>query len=578
MSKNIYVGKRYVPKIVGQWDKNKSYESLSIVLNQGDSYTSKQDVPIGVELSNSLFWVKTGDYNAQIQQMANDVTNISNTVNKNSEDIEVNNLKIKTLENNTNNNIQSIDSLNKNVYNLNILNYNPKNTILSEINIKTYSTDYIPQCMLFINNKILIGMCNKDSSKNGKILTFNNFILESENNIDNAGHFNDMTFDGTYIYISTMIRENNKSKILKINQNFAVVDTILFEENAVNSNIAYNKLNDTFILGRYNNMTIVNKNFEVIKTINLQMSNKQYNGMEIKDNLIYWYSNNDYINEINFQSIEVYNLNGQLLREWKYNNNYNYDESEGICNFNDNILIMSYNVSTMYIKLLNFKENTHTHNLEDIINSSLYQNSNKDYILYVDPFLNENKENTFKTIQQAINKIPLTSNAIIKIKNGTYNENVVLENHSGIISIVRQDTSLSKDNYIINGSITVRQSRISLTDITLLNDEDGIIKCNDSLTILKNCNLSSNLNPTSAFTLRGIINYFGKLYCDGCNFNKRGGAIYCSQLGNAIVRNITGTENHTSFVAETGAKIIKGSNITISSINEKYTSEGGEVV
>lgn len=81
MSKNIYVGKRYVPKIMGQWDKNKSYESLSIVQYQGDSFTSKQDVPNGIEINNSLFWVKTGDYNVQVETYKNEVNIYKNQVN-----------------------------------------------------------------------------------------------------------------------------------------------------------------------------------------------------------------------------------------------------------------------------------------------------------------------------------------------------------------------------------------------------------------------------------------------------------------------------------------------------------------
>ena len=36
-----YVGARYVPKIMGEWDKNIPYEALSIVTYKGHSFTSK---------------------------------------------------------------------------------------------------------------------------------------------------------------------------------------------------------------------------------------------------------------------------------------------------------------------------------------------------------------------------------------------------------------------------------------------------------------------------------------------------------------------------------------------------------
>lgn len=68
-----YIGERYVP-IFGrkgeesiQWDNSAPYEPLTIVLYQGNSYTSRQYVPIGVEITNQEFWVITGNYNAQVE-------------------------------------------------------------------------------------------------------------------------------------------------------------------------------------------------------------------------------------------------------------------------------------------------------------------------------------------------------------------------------------------------------------------------------------------------------------------------------------------------------------------------------
>ena len=73
---NVYVGHRYVPKIMGEWDKTKLYEPLSIVQYQGASYTSRQYVPVGVELTNEEFWAATGNYNSQIEQYRQDVRNL----------------------------------------------------------------------------------------------------------------------------------------------------------------------------------------------------------------------------------------------------------------------------------------------------------------------------------------------------------------------------------------------------------------------------------------------------------------------------------------------------------------------
>ena len=78
---NVYVGHRYVPKIMGDWDKTQIYEPLSIVQYQGNSFTSRQRVPSGVELTNEEYWASTGNYNAQIEQYRQDVRNLESDIN-----------------------------------------------------------------------------------------------------------------------------------------------------------------------------------------------------------------------------------------------------------------------------------------------------------------------------------------------------------------------------------------------------------------------------------------------------------------------------------------------------------------
>lgn len=51
-----------------EWDKTKTYEPLTIVYHQGNSYTSRQSVPAGVAITDTTFWALTGNYNAQIEQ------------------------------------------------------------------------------------------------------------------------------------------------------------------------------------------------------------------------------------------------------------------------------------------------------------------------------------------------------------------------------------------------------------------------------------------------------------------------------------------------------------------------------
>lgn len=82
MATTQYIGARYVPLFAEpiEWDKTKQYEPLTIVTNSGNSYTSRQFVPTGIEITNEEFWALTGNYNAQIEQYRNEVTAYDNRI------------------------------------------------------------------------------------------------------------------------------------------------------------------------------------------------------------------------------------------------------------------------------------------------------------------------------------------------------------------------------------------------------------------------------------------------------------------------------------------------------------------
>lgn len=80
-NRNVYVGHRYVPKIMGEWDKTIDYEGLSIVTYQGTSYTSKQRVPVGIEIINENYWVETGNYNVQVEEYRQETKAVLNSFN-----------------------------------------------------------------------------------------------------------------------------------------------------------------------------------------------------------------------------------------------------------------------------------------------------------------------------------------------------------------------------------------------------------------------------------------------------------------------------------------------------------------
>lgn len=63
-----YIGARYAPKFMGAWDKSSEYAALSVVYANEQSYVSRKTVPANTEITNTEFWIKSADWNAQVTQ------------------------------------------------------------------------------------------------------------------------------------------------------------------------------------------------------------------------------------------------------------------------------------------------------------------------------------------------------------------------------------------------------------------------------------------------------------------------------------------------------------------------------
>ena len=98
MSVREYIGARYVPLFADpiDWDSTKTYEPLTVVYNQGNSYTSRQYVPAGIDISNDTYWAKTGNYNAQIEQYRSEVATFDDRITTNENRITTNETAITT--------------------------------------------------------------------------------------------------------------------------------------------------------------------------------------------------------------------------------------------------------------------------------------------------------------------------------------------------------------------------------------------------------------------------------------------------------------------------------------------------
>ena len=88
MAVTQYIGARYVPRFyensdgTEEWRAGVEYEPLTIVSYNGNSYTSKKPVPsnIGNPSDNTAYWVSTGNYNAQVEILRQEVTQLRSDV------------------------------------------------------------------------------------------------------------------------------------------------------------------------------------------------------------------------------------------------------------------------------------------------------------------------------------------------------------------------------------------------------------------------------------------------------------------------------------------------------------------
>lgn len=96
-----YIGARYVPIFANpvEWDLERSYEYLTIVTHNGDSYTSKRAVPAGTSITNTDYWVLTGNYNQAVSQLRTEVNELTESVASLNDEVSNNTSDISVLNN-----------------------------------------------------------------------------------------------------------------------------------------------------------------------------------------------------------------------------------------------------------------------------------------------------------------------------------------------------------------------------------------------------------------------------------------------------------------------------------------------
>lgn len=82
MALKKYIGARYTPKFMGAWDAQTVYAALSVVYANEQSYVSRKTVPAGTEVTNTEYWTKSADWNAQVAEYNRNVENYNKNVEK----------------------------------------------------------------------------------------------------------------------------------------------------------------------------------------------------------------------------------------------------------------------------------------------------------------------------------------------------------------------------------------------------------------------------------------------------------------------------------------------------------------
>lgn len=77
-----YIGARYTPKFMGEYDNTTAYEALSVVDNgMGTSYISKKPTPPNTPLTNTDYWAVYGASSGAIYDLQNRMTDAENDIN-----------------------------------------------------------------------------------------------------------------------------------------------------------------------------------------------------------------------------------------------------------------------------------------------------------------------------------------------------------------------------------------------------------------------------------------------------------------------------------------------------------------
>lgn len=118
---NIYVGARYIPRIMGEYNNETAYEALDIVTSGGVGYISRQPVPAGTAVTNQDYWAMWGSGNAVIDALTQRVSTNENDISALETGLQQTNQNLQTTN-------QNLQTTNQNLENL-VIPWEPASTL-----------------------------------------------------------------------------------------------------------------------------------------------------------------------------------------------------------------------------------------------------------------------------------------------------------------------------------------------------------------------------------------------------------------------------------------------------------------
>ena len=215
-----YIGARYVP-IFGrkgeatiEWDNMAPYEPLTIVLHQGNSYTSRQFVPTGIDIHNDNFWANTGNYNAQVEQYRQTVEQYRQTVEQfdsritdNTTNTQAANNKLSSMGINSNEDANNF----KNTVETNTANIatNTEHIATNTANIALINE---PDEMLCFGDSWTFGHGVEPNEKWTTIVANNLNLIEHNYGVSGSGYVYQTSYGNFITEINTAINDPNVNK------------------------------------------------------------------------------------------------------------------------------------------------------------------------------------------------------------------------------------------------------------------------------------------------------------------------------------------------------------------------------